>query len=137
MTDPASPDKESHQGVRFSGVNKEIEPDVNLEPTATGPDSSARSEVPPKVQQELRDLSISMQKCQLQAKRMQNFAYEPMSLPTSRVRIPKLFNSHHNSQAERTFHGEARTRSALMCRTHAMPFYKKPAVASALSCVCF
>ena len=88
---PPAPEKEPEQGVRFSNINKEIEPDVNLDhPTDTHSNPRARPDVPPQVQQELRDLTISMQTSQLQAKRMANFAYEPMSLPPSRVRMVQL-----------------------------------------------
>ena len=61
-------------GVRFSDKNDEIEPDPQ-----------DRQDVSPEVQKELRDLSITMQKSRLQSKRMENFAFEPVSLPASRV----------------------------------------------------
>ena len=60
-----------------------------------------KQEVDAEVQQELRDLSISMKKSQVQAKRLENFSFEPVSLPPSRVqystffdRLPSLVSRH-------------------------------------------
>ena len=73
------------QNVRFSDNNQEIEPSQELHHTITETDGKERQDVPPEIQKELRDLSISMQKSHLQSRRMENFAFEPVSLPTSRV----------------------------------------------------
>ena len=73
------------QGVRFNNETVEIEPSQQLEQTQTEDDPSSRQDVPPEVQKEIRDLSINMQKSRLQSRRMENFAFEPVSLPASRV----------------------------------------------------
>lgn len=78
-------DKEADRGVRFNDDKQEIEPSTHLQPTETPSGTRSRPDVPANIQQELRDLSISMQKSNVQAKRMENFQYEPMSLPPSRV----------------------------------------------------
>lgn len=78
----------AEQGVRFSDKDQEIQPSHSLDETQSGDDPRSRQDVPPEVQKELRDLSISVQKSRLQTKRMENFAFEPVSLPASRVRSP-------------------------------------------------
>lgn len=75
------------QGVRFSEVNEEIEPDQALKhvATLTGAGDESNQELSPEAQEELRNLSMSLQKSRCQAKRMENFSFEPVSLPASRV----------------------------------------------------
>ncbi len=77
----------THQGVLFSGDTQEIEPAQRLEHVETTTEHSKRDNISLEVQQELLALSITMQmqKSRLQATRMENFAFEPVSLPSSRV----------------------------------------------------
>ena len=42
-------------------------------------------------EQELRSLSSTLQQSRVQAKRMENFSFEPVSLPPSRVSTAFLF----------------------------------------------
>ena len=75
------------QGVRFSEVNEEIEPDQALKHVASlsGAGDQSKEELSPEAQEELRNLSMSLQQSRCQAKRMENFSFEPVSLPASRV----------------------------------------------------
>jgi hypothetical protein len=88
----ASTAQEPAQSVRFSDVNQEIEPEVSAEHMAdpTGSARDARAEpLSPQAEEELRSLSASLQKSRCQARRMENFSFEPVSLPPSRVSTPQ------------------------------------------------
>ncbi|KAF2458920.1 kinase-like domain-containing protein [Lineolata rhizophorae] len=78
-----------HLAVRFKSQNEEIEPEHSLETieTLTSPQARrpSRETLSPEAQEELRNISVTMQKCKLQSKRLENFSYEPVSLPPSRV----------------------------------------------------
>ena len=82
----ANPDDQA-QTVRFSDVNQEIEPEEALQhvTTLTGAGEQEKEVLSPEAEQEIRNLSMSLQKSRCQARRMENFAYEPVSLPPSRV----------------------------------------------------
>lgn len=79
--------------VRFASVNQEIEPDQTLQSQV--PSSSERQEQAEPIgnewdlnaKDELRSLAISLEKSQLQESRLRHFAFEPVSLPATRVRI--------------------------------------------------
>ena len=80
------------QAVRFSSVNQEISPysepsqddeSLRLVNTVPSPDSS-RSVTEEQIQQ-LKDSSISLQKSHIQSARMDQFIFDPISLPPSRV----------------------------------------------------
>ena len=75
------------QTVRFSDVNQEIEPAAALQPVSdlTGAGQDEKEPLSPEAEQELRNLSKTLQQSRCQARRMENFSYEPMSLPASRV----------------------------------------------------
>lgn len=78
------------QAVRFSSENetKTIEPESSLEQveTLTSPHKrTERDDLTQEAQEELKNLSITLQKSRLQTMRMENFAYDPVSLPASRV----------------------------------------------------
>lgn len=91
---PAAPSSEptQPQAVRFASVNQEIEPEQNLQATTT-PASDANTlgsnELSPGAHAEIRQLSQGLQDVHLQHnmqhRRMINYAYEPVSLPASRV----------------------------------------------------
>lgn len=71
------------QGVRFSSVNQEIEPDRALQHVdeLADPHHDEREEMSLEEQYELRkNLAATLQKS-----RVQNFSFEPVSLPASRV----------------------------------------------------
>lgn len=86
MASPAS--EQPPQSVRFSDVNQEIEPESALQHVTglTGAGETAPKEpLSPQAEQELRNLSSTLQQSRFQAKRMENFSFEPVSLPPSRV----------------------------------------------------
>lgn len=76
-----------HQGVRFAAQNQEIEPETVLQQveSLTGTEGKPREPLGPEAQEELRNLATSLQTSRLQSKRLENFTYEPVSLPASRV----------------------------------------------------
>jgi hypothetical protein len=75
--------------VRFSSATEEIEPDPAVQPTEslTMPDHIPKEQLSPEAQEEIRSLSMSLQQSRLQSKRLENFSYEPVSLPVSRVSL--------------------------------------------------
>jgi len=86
MASPAS--EQAPQSVRFSDVNQEIEPEDALQHVTglTGAGETAPKEpLSSQAEQELRNLSSTLQQSRFQAKRMENFSFEPVSLPPSRV----------------------------------------------------
>ncbi|EAT83924.2 hypothetical protein SNOG_08756 [Parastagonospora nodorum SN15] len=88
----ASPAQEQSQSVRFSDVNQEIEPEKAVEPLCdlTGSGKGARDgPMSPEAEEELRNLSTTLQKSRCQAKRMENFSFEPVSLPPSREAVER------------------------------------------------
>ncbi|QDS73178.1 hypothetical protein FKW77_002343 [Venturia effusa] len=82
--------------VRFSSLKQEISPEQSFpsQPVGTIPGREPRDDIPAEAQEELRNLSMSLQKSRLQSKRMGDFAFEPVSLPVSRV------PSHSSSQLQ-------------------------------------
>jgi hypothetical protein len=71
--------------VRFSSVKQEISPEQSIQSQTTLPGREPRDDIPEEAQEELRNLSMSLQKSRLQTKRMGDFAFDPVSLPVSRV----------------------------------------------------
>lgn len=85
----ANPEDGAHEhAVRFNSVLQEIEPEHSLNTVATLSQEGSKPEEPlsPEAQEEIRSLSQSLQQTHLQHRRMSNFAFEPVSLPVSRVR---------------------------------------------------
>jgi hypothetical protein len=86
------------QSVRFSDVREEIEPEqavkdvADLTGSAKAPQNGPLS---PQAEEELRNLSTTLQKSRMQAKRMENFSFEPVSLPPSRVSKLKSMPCRH------------------------------------------
>ncbi|KAI1513110.1 Nitrogen permease reactivator protein [Pyrenophora tritici-repentis] len=79
------------QSVRFSDVHQEIEPEQAVQDVAelTGTTSVPHDgPLSPQAEEDLRNLSSTLQKSRMQAKRMENFSYEPVSLPPSRAPSP-------------------------------------------------
>ncbi|PGH26991.1 HAL protein kinase [Polytolypa hystricis UAMH7299] len=84
---PAEP-QEPQQTVRFASTNQEIEPAHRLQ---SRPDLTVESKdetknnLSPETKEELRSLAMKLQKSRLQETRMRNFAFDPLSLPASRI----------------------------------------------------
>lgn len=95
------------QSVRFSEVNQEIEPEEAVRDVAelTGTDK-AQPDGPlsPQAEEDLRNLSSTLQKSRMQAKRMENFSFEPVSLPPSRVSKPHTLPHSLNTKLTATRH---------------------------------
>lgn len=85
-TSSAEPSQQP-QAVRFASVNQEIEPAHSLQSLSTLPSniSASNQEFSSEAQEEIRNLSRSLQSSPLQQRRLNQFAFEPVSLPTSRV----------------------------------------------------
>jgi hypothetical protein len=84
----ALPTQDQPPSVRFSDVNQEIEPEKAVEGLCelTGSGKDARDgPLSASAEEELRNLSSTLQKSRCQARRMENFSFEPVSLPPSRV----------------------------------------------------
>jgi hypothetical protein len=64
--------------VRFSDVNEEIEPEKAVEGLCdlTGAGRDAEGPLSAAAEEELRNLSSTLQKSRCQAKRMENFSFE-------------------------------------------------------------
>jgi hypothetical protein len=80
-----------HQAVRFTSENETIAPESSLEQIealTSPPKRVSRNDLTEEAQEELKNLSITLQKSRLQTKRMEHFAYDPVSLPPSRVSHP-------------------------------------------------
>lgn len=86
-TKPSQP-----QTVRFASVNQEIEPAHSIQSLTTLPSNTSISnpEFSPEAQEEIRNLSRSLQSSPLQQRRINHFTFEPVSLPTSRVSKPLM-----------------------------------------------
>ncbi|KAG5300891.1 nitrogen permease reactivator protein [Histoplasma ohiense] len=67
------------QSVRFASVNQEIEPAFSIH------ESSEPANTIPRMKDEIQSLAIQIQKSKLQEARLQNFSFDPVSLPPSRV----------------------------------------------------
>ena len=88
----AAEHNETH-AVRFSSKNQEIEPEQSLHTIATMTSDNSKLEdaLSPEAQEEIRILSRTLQESHLQHGRMSNFAFEPVSLPVSRVSATMAF----------------------------------------------
>jgi hypothetical protein len=90
MPDPAIQHHDQpQQAVRFSSVTQEISPtaqveSIDLVKTKTSTESPER--LTDKQRKEIRELSMSLQQSRLQSDRMNQFVFDPVSLPASRVR---------------------------------------------------
>ena len=90
--DPSAPHEQPgepppHPAVRFASVNQEIEPAHSLqaETTKASDDLGPNAEISREDRERLRSISRGLQTSHLQQSRMSNFAFEPVSLPVSRV----------------------------------------------------
>ena len=82
--------EESQQTVRFGTVTQEIDPESSLHHVRELTDAGKECPQPlsPEAQEEIRTLSANLSKCRCQARRLENFSFEPVSLPASRVSKP-------------------------------------------------
>jgi len=69
--------------VRFASVDEEIEPEKSLSSTI---DTASREQSAIEDDANLKELSKTLRGAQLAGRRMSAFAFEPVSLPVSRVR---------------------------------------------------
>ncbi|MCJ1464759.1 serine/threonine protein kinase [Pseudocyphellaria aurata] len=91
------------QAVRFASVNQEIEPAHSLPSLSSLPSNlSGSTEFSPEAQEEIRNLSRSLQNSPLQPKRLNHFAFEPVSLPTSRIPSNESTPQHASREATRS-----------------------------------
>ncbi|KKZ67901.1 hypothetical protein EMCG_06430 [[Emmonsia] crescens] len=81
-TNPDSRPSSQHgqQAVRFASVNQEIEPAFSIQ-ESNEPSNTTMAPT----NDEIQSLSMQLQKSRLQEARLQNFSFDPVSLPASRV----------------------------------------------------
>lgn len=75
------------QAVRFRSRDEEIDPETSLQPIQSLTSPAKPENLTAEAQEELKNLSINLQKSRLQSRRLENFSFEPVSLPPSRVRF--------------------------------------------------
>ena len=75
------------QGVRFASGVQEIEPVHSIHQLVdrSGHEVKSTEDLTTEAKEEIRNLAITLQKSKLQESRMSNYAFEPVSLPPSRV----------------------------------------------------
>jgi hypothetical protein len=88
----AAPQEQPAQTVRFSEVTEEIEAAEAVQHVSslTGSGEHAADVLSPEAEEEIRTLSKTLGQSRCQARRLENFSFEPVSLPASRVssRLP-------------------------------------------------
>jgi hypothetical protein len=75
--------------VRFAAQDEQIEPITDL----TDSGDTRPEDLSPQAHEQIRHLAMTLQKSRLQENRMANFAYEPVSMPPSRVGAPQMYFS--------------------------------------------
>ena len=83
--------------MRFKDEDEEIDPiqsvkDVSVPKHKQSVDDE---DMTPEAQEQIRNLAMTLQKSKIQESRMANFAYEPVSMPASRV-SPLLASIKHS-----------------------------------------
>jgi hypothetical protein len=86
-SDSRSPSSSTPQGVRFASGVQEIEPIHSIHQLVdrSGHEVKSTEDLTPEAKEEIRNLAMTLQKSKLQESRMSNYAFEPVSLPPSRV----------------------------------------------------
>lgn len=85
---PANAQDNTRSNVRFAAEDEEIDPlDESRRNSNLDNDNE---ELSPEAHEQIRSLAMSLQKSRIQESRMSNFAYEPVSMPPSRVRMPSI-----------------------------------------------
>ena len=90
------------QTVRFASVNQEIEPAQILKTKTEASDAVSRVDLGPDAEDEIRNLSLGLHQSHLHQRRTSNFAFEPMSLPVSRVPSNESSPYHTSREATRS-----------------------------------
>ena len=86
LSNPPNAQSTQLQAVRFASVNQEYSLQSFITPPSQTPASDQGGpELNADAEEDLRNLSKSLQSSHLQQRRMSNFAFEPVSLPASRV----------------------------------------------------
>lgn len=75
------PNDSDRGNVRFAAQEETIEPVKDI----TNAQDKDPDELSPEAHEQIRNLAMTLQKSRLQESRMANFAYEPVSMPPSRV----------------------------------------------------
>ena len=92
------------QTVRFASVNQEIEPSQSLQTTSQSSDNPrVNPSLSPQAEDEIRSLSLGLHNSHIHQQRTTNFAFEPVSLPVSRV--PSNESSPYYTSREHTRSG--------------------------------
>lgn len=85
---PANAQDNTRSNVRFAAEDEEIDPlDESRRNSRLDNDTE---ELSPEAHEQIRSLAMSLQKSRIQESRMSNFAYEPVSMPPSRVSMPSI-----------------------------------------------
>ncbi|TVY60801.1 Serine/threonine-protein kinase oca2 [Lachnellula suecica] len=92
---------EGSPAVRFASVNEEIEP-AHVESL----DNAPANPVFGSEQQQIKELTLTLQATHLQERRMSHFAFEPVSLPASRV--PSIEDSSREASRQNTYTSSGR-----------------------------
>ena len=79
--------RDSQPAVHFASGVQEIEPIQSIHQMCQTSDEGDNSmeDLTPEAKEEIKRLAMNLQKSRLQESRMSNFAFEPVSLPASRV----------------------------------------------------
>ena len=82
-----SASKAPQQGVRFAPNDQEVKSVQNIKNMAgdSQEEITPVEDLSPAAKEEIRSLAMTLQKSKVQENRMSGFAFEPVSLPTSRV----------------------------------------------------
>jgi hypothetical protein len=79
--------------VRFAAEDEAIDP---LDESRRNSKLDNAEELSPEAHEQIRSLAMSLQKSRIQESRMSNFAYEPVSMPPSRVCIVSTLQYVHD-----------------------------------------
>ena len=73
--------------MRFKDEDEEIDPIQSVKSVSVPKHKQSvdEEEMSPEAHEQIRNLAMTLQKSRIQESRMANFAYEPVSMPPSRV----------------------------------------------------
>ena len=92
------------QTVRFASVDQEIEPAHSIQSTSeTADNTNSNPQFDVQAENDIRSLALGLHNSHIEQRRMSNFAYEPCSLPASRV--PSNESTPYQSSREQTRSG--------------------------------
>ena len=101
-SNPQAAESTVPQTVRFASVNQEIEPAQILKTNTEASDAITKGDLGPAAEDEIRNLSLGLHQSHLHQRRTSNFAFEPMSLPVSRVPSNESSPYHTSREATRS-----------------------------------